>query len=69
MAPRSWQPESSLAENVPEDNAANHVCDIGVKHFEQFVAAPLDGNDGKEVETLSWTLSSNVVMTTSHLER
>ncbi|KAK2183235.1 hypothetical protein NP493_319g03011 [Ridgeia piscesae] len=69
MAPRSWRPDSSLAVTVPEDNAANHISEVGVKHFEQFVAAPPGGADGKEVETISWTLSSNQIITTSNLER
>ena len=69
MAPRSWRPESSLAATVPEDNATNHVSEVGAKQFEEFVAAPPGGTDGKEVETISWTLSSNQIITTSNLER
>ena len=69
MAPRSWRPESSLAVNVPEDAAANHLNDIGVTDIEQFMTAPLDGDVEKEVETISWSLSSNVVTTMSFMER
>ena len=69
MAPRSWRPESSLAATVPEDNAANHVSDVGERQFEEFVAAPPGGAAEKEVETISWTLSSNQIITTSNLER
>lgn len=58
MAPRSWRPDSSLGENIPDQDVKMFFDDL---HIQDFLTQPPMDSEPTE-ETVSFTLSEHVKM-------